>query len=92
MTIRELLGWDRDEIRDTPAHRGKKAMSDILENGEDVTQEPSRSLILRSVNLSLQAASVVEDVKSIKGQLARIEDLLTRLLHSGGGSQTSTAE
>lgn len=72
---------------------------DVLENGEDVTHQPNRALILRAVNLALVAEAVVTKVDRITEELEKLDakfdakfDMIVRMIQNlgqGHGTQGS---
>jgi hypothetical protein len=78
---------------------------DVLENGEDVTDQPNRALILRAVNLALVAEAVSVKVDHLASQLedlnAKVDakfDMIVQMIqnlgrgHGSGQGSTSLAE
>lgn len=69
---------------------------DVLENGEDVTDQPNRALILRAVNLALVAEAVVTKVDRIAEELREFDakvdakfDMIMRMIQNLGQSNGS---
>lgn len=69
------------------AENAPDSTRDVLENGEDVTDQPNRALILRAVNLALVAAAVSDKVDRALEELRAIDarfDMLFKIIQNLG--------
>lgn len=57
-------------------------MTDLLDTGEDVTDVPDRSLILRAVNTALLAKSAADRMEENMGRIARELGDIRSVLHT----------